>query len=510
MKPFTKLFCLIIILSISIGAAYSQLFDGYALYNHSGQNTTYMIDKDGDIAHSWSLPTPCNYAVLLMDNGNIMRGGVYNGNQLQGAAIGGMIQEFDPEGNLVWSFTYSNSQHVSHHDISLMPDGNVLLIAWEVKSQVELQAMGYSGNASTKYPTHFIEVSQDGTGGEIVWEWHLWDHMIQDVDPDKPNYGVIADHPELMNINVSVGGFGGPGSGDWFHVNGIDYNADLDQIVFSSRFLSEVFIIDHSTSSEEAAGHTGGNSGKGGDLLYRWGNPANYGITGAQAILGPVHDSRWIPNDGRPRGGFIHFFNNDGNGSSSTVDALELPFAADGYNYEWTPGEKYEPASATWRHICLDDASGQSAANSMPNGNTFVALSQEYMYEVDLNDNVVWQYAQDPLKAFRFTCDHPGVQALINLGFLEAENCIILDAKNVINHESIRISPNPSNGVFSIEGLLSDHQVQSFQVFDLLGNKIQELGNVSSIDLSNQVAGVYIISIRFENNQLISKSVTKL
>jgi hypothetical protein len=58
---------------------------------------------------------------------------------------------------------------------------------------------------------------------------------------------------------------------DWIHLNSIDYNSVLDQILLSSHAISEVWIIDHSTSTAQAASHTGGNSGKGGDIIYRWG-----------------------------------------------------------------------------------------------------------------------------------------------------------------------------------------------------------------------------------------------
>ena len=130
------------------------------------------------------------------------------------------------------------------------------------------------------WSTAIFEIKHNGNGGgEVVWERHLWDHLIQDADPNDDNYGIVSEHPELFDVNVgTVGGGGGPGgaNADWMHINAISYNAEYDQIVISSRHQCEIFVIDHSTTTEEAAGHNGGNSGKGGDFLYRWGNPQNY------------------------------------------------------------------------------------------------------------------------------------------------------------------------------------------------------------------------------------------
>ena len=241
---------------------YSQSFNGFALYNTQGSNTTYLIDENKNIAHTWNLNTECNYTVALKKNGNLVRGTKNNGNILSGAASAGRVQEIAPDGSIVWDFVYSDSEHLSHHDLTLVGD-NVLITAWEVKSAAEVTAAGYSTN-STKWPTHFIELEDDGNGGaNIVWEWHIWDHMCQDIDPNGINYTAnISDHPELIDVNMiqSQGGPGG-GGGDWFHVNGVDYNEELDQIVFSSRFASEIYIIDHSTTTAEAASHSGGNSG---------------------------------------------------------------------------------------------------------------------------------------------------------------------------------------------------------------------------------------------------------
>lgn len=492
------------LLTLFSSATIAQDFNGYALYNKQNNTTTYLIDKDGNVAHSWSCAKACNYAVLLKDNGNIVRGAVSSGNQLSGGAIGGMVQELDANANVVWEFTYSDATKCSHHDITLLPNGNVLLIAWEVKSTAELTQAGYENASSAKWPTHFIEVQQNGTAGQIVWEWHIWDHMIQDNDASKDNYGVVADHPELMDINALEATSSGPGGGggDWFHANGIDYNETLDQIVFSSRNASEIFIIDHSTTTAEAASHSGGNAGMGGDFLYRWGNPSNYGSSATQNIPAAVHDPRWIEDDGRQNGGYIQFFNNEGNNGGSAIDAINPSIS--GYNYPYS-STYYAPSTRDWRLNCLTNSTGQSSHNTMSNSNTFVNVSNKYMYEVDAQGNTVWQYNAGPAKAFRYECDHPGVAALLG-----DDPCGIGVFAGVSenNLSDLTLYPNPSNGIVSINGTVSNLDAFNVSVFNISGQKVASFNNQLELDLTNIEAGVYLVSIVLENGEGIMKKIT--
>jgi len=480
LTKITALFFTLFVCSLSL---FAQDFDGYTLYNLQNNSTTFLIDGDGEIAHSWDCNTNANYAVYLKDDGNLLRQGVVSGAQINGAAAGGIIQEYDKDANIVWEFTYSSADYRSHHDFTVLPNGNVLLTAWEVKTPTELAAAGKT-STSDKWPTHIVEVQQDGTGGKIVWEWHIWDHMIQDVDAAKPNFGVVADHPELMNINVS--GQTSRRDGDWFHVNGIDYNPELDQIAFTSRYMSEIFIIDHSTTTEEAASHSGGKSGKGGDFLFRYGNPSNYGSSVAQSIPAACHDVRWI-KEGRPNAGWLQFFNNSGgSGNSSVVDAINP--VRDGYNYTFT-NNSYQPTTHQWRHECRATSSGQSASERLSNGNTFVAVSKQYMYEVDSNDNLVWQYSDGPPKGFRRECAHPGVIKLLN------NPCDVdLSGINDIDATSISVSPNPSYGTISITGLEQSKNIR-ISLSDMLGKVILQSNDQTEISLRDLENGQYVISI---------------
>ena len=160
------------------------------------------------------------------------------------------MEEIAWDGTVLWSFEYANDQHWQHHDVERLPNGNTLLVAWEAISSEQAEAAGREGmllRGDDFWPDHIVEIEPDGaTGGTIVWQWHALDHVIQDQDSEKDNYGVVADHPELIDINYPF-----RREQDWLHVNAVDYNQDLDQIILSNHNFSEIWVIDHSTTTEE-------------------------------------------------------------------------------------------------------------------------------------------------------------------------------------------------------------------------------------------------------------------
>ena len=347
---------------------YSQQWGNYTLYGVMNNNVITLIDTNSTVVHTWTMPatSKTGYSTYMIPGGTLVRTVSRTGNSFTGGPICGEVQKIDWNGNVIWDYVYSTTQYCTHHDICPMPNGNVLLIAYERKTAAELTAAGCTQSFEI-WPDKIVEVAPVGaTGGNIVWEWHAWDHLVQNVNPAKANYQTsIIDHPELLNINFST-------VKDWMHVNGVSFNPMLNQIAISSHALSEIYVIDHSTTTAEAASHSGGNSGKGGDILYRWGHPAVYSATGTQ-ILKIVHDAHWIP-EGSPNAGYLVGYNNQGiSTNASCVDIVAPPY--NGYNYSVTPGMAFTPLSYTSRQASGGYNSNMGNSQQLPNGNMLVTIA---------------------------------------------------------------------------------------------------------------------------------------
>jgi hypothetical protein len=374
---------------------------------------------------------------MLLENGHLLRPGSIGGDSRvfgPGPGVGGRIQEFTWEGELVWDFKFYNAKQLPHHDFTRLPNGNVLLIVHDRKTAEEAIAAGrrpeMTGD-SHSVPDSLVEIKPTGrTTGEVVWEWHLWDHLVQDFDKTKANYGDVAHHPELVNVNYGEedlkpspppkDGKDKPqpvpvaaanptpnrprANPDWTHFNGVAYNTDLDQIAVSVHAFSEFWIIDHSTTTAEAASHAGGRSGKGGDLLYRWGNPRAYRAgTKADQKLFAQHNAHWIPK-GHPGEGHVLVFNNGGgrsDGSYSSVDELVLPVDSQG-RYAAKPGTAYGPDQPAWSYTAPKKpdfySSFISGTQRLPNGNTLICSGANgTVFEVTPEKEIVWKYV-NPVK----------------------------------------------------------------------------------------------------------------
>jgi Arylsulfotransferase (ASST) len=393
-----------------------KAFQGYTLFCPLSSNQAYLIDMTGRVVHTWEgAATPASSAYLLA-NGNLLRPCVLVDNKGKGGGgpDGGRIQEFTWEGDLVWDFQIANDQQLSHHGVHKLPNGNLLVIVGEMKSAAEAADAGRKTVANMRADT-IVEIRPTGkTTAEVVWEWHMWDHLIQDFDNAKAHFGDVAAHPELIDINAGPGSGAkapkagappGKGALDWTHTNAVDYNPALDQILISVCNFSELWILDHSTTTAEAAGHAGGKSGKGGDILYRWGNPRAYRAgTAAEQRLFAQHNPHWIPR-GLPGEGHILVFNNGINrpgGNFSQVDELVPPVDAKG-RYALQPGSAFGPEKPLWSYAAPDKSdfysSYISGAQRLPNGNTLICSGADgIFFEVTADKEMVWKYV-NPVRA---------------------------------------------------------------------------------------------------------------
>lgn len=467
---------------------------GLTLIQPLASRFAHLMELDGEIVHTWEFDSAPGEWCYLLDDGSLLRGGrVDKDPHFRGGGIGGKVQRLAPDSTVLWEHKMSDRQLHSHHDLEPLPNGNLMAIAWTRKSAEEAIARGrdpeHVGAAGLWVGALFELQPQADGGTKVVWEWHAYDHLVQDFDPQKPGFDDLVNAPGRIDINgdhrkgapesaeeraarerekkdrealEALGYVPGIGSGadeeteteeereerrkmldrsgDFLHLNAVDYHAEHDLLVVSSPEFNEIWVIDHSTTTEQASGSTGGRFGRGGDLLYRWGNPSRYGQgEESSRVFGYQHDPKWLRGpDGSLR---LTVFNNrpaqtedeDSEERASQVVELVLPFEAErGFVRE--PDQPFGPAEPVWSYR---DESGFfsafiSGAERLSNGNTLICSGAGgRLFEVTPDGRTVWNYRNEhggdveppdhagkapPLALFRATRlahDHPGVRAVM-------------------------------------------------------------------------------------------------
>ncbi len=505
-----------------------ESLDGYTLFTPSQSPITYLIDNCGERVHSWESQYRPAFSVYLLEDGKLLR----TTRIVEGTAISGGIEILDWDSNVIWEYNpEAEGLGRRHHDVEILPNGNILMIVRDLKSSDDLAAVGSPLTLNNLRSEKIIEIQPDlvNGGATVVWEWVVWDHLVQEDEPSASTFGVLAENPGKININHNPSG-----DPDWLHMNSVDYHPELDQILLSVRNFNEIWIIDHSTTTAEAATSTGGNSGKGGELLYRWGNPLVYGRgTSDDRKLYGQHDATWITDDPENIGKIILYNNRvqDDIGLYSEIGQFEPPVDMDG-TYTLSPTEAFMPAGFDWTYS--EGSSGDffshviSGTQRLKNGNTLICEGTSgHFFEVNQAGDIVWDYVNpdvggnmmpqgdlvtgnDVFRCTRLTSDYPGLAGrdLTPQGILEDANnydCTIYDTTSSnfdIEISEVFISPNPAQDFINLSdfSLTGNHQ---FEVFNSVGQSLLagEL-TTSFINIENLPSGLFIISIK--SDQMIT------
>ncbi len=520
----------------------ANTFKGYTLFAPKQYTKTYLINNEGKLLHQWvkSIYAP-GQAVYLLENGNLLRTCMTQGNLGTGGGEGGRIEEYNWNDSLVWSMDYSTSTYMQHHDIKKLPNGNIIMLVVEKKMISEVLAAGFDTSNFQPdvrqkgfiLPDAVIEIQPTyPTGGTVVWQWHVWDHLIQNRDATKNNYGVPSAHPELIDV-----------LGDhkvlplfWNHMNSIDYNPALNQIALSVRGNSEVWIIDHSTTTAQAASHAGGAHNKGGDLLYRWGNPICYGAgTASSGKYFQQHDVEWIKT-GCPGAGDLLCFNNGVSRNYSSIDQITTPVDGSG-NYSYVTGSAYAPTNLTWTYQASPPtsmyATDISGAQRLPNGNTIICSGPTgTLYEVTAAGQVAWKYIDPvtntgPLHQYDSVPSNPvrpgetmnsifrvykyaPTYAAFTGKVLTPGSVIELNPTSVseFNKPSqiVQVYPNPFTDKISLNNTSGK---ETYEMLNSIGQIVWSGGEISQRDFSYLVSGLYILKINTQNTVQTLKLIKK-
>ncbi|NLD38839.1 MAG: hypothetical protein GX654_18425 [Desulfatiglans sp.] len=341
-------------------------YGGYTLFAPMmNSKTTYLIDMEGSLVHKWeSEYTPGSYAMLL-PNGNLLRGGVMEKRAAAIGGAGGIVQEIDWDGRVVWEYKMNSAREIQHHCFDRMPNGNTLILGWEAKSIDEAIAKGRDpktiplevhdmGQYHNEFWMDFVrEVDKNG---KIIWEWHVWDHI--GTGPHQLDINYVL--PEKLGPNYA--GF------DWSHFNVVEYIPEMDMVLLNSRNLSEFYLVDHKT----------------GRIVYRWGNPSAYGQgkkpswydNGDQKVFG----SHGVSYIGKDR--FMIFDNGSerAEGNRSAIVIVDR-----------------KTNQVVWEYHPITSQSfysfRQGYVQMLPNGNIHVTSTNSgHLFEVTEDKKVVWDY----------------------------------------------------------------------------------------------------------------------
>lgn len=300
--------------ALNYGTEDGFLFDGNigVLVSTTKDKEVHLVSPSGEVLNVWYTDFFAGAASYLDADKNLWRAERTPGETFDTGGRGGQISKYSWDGELLWRFVYDGFEKTLHHDFSVLPNGNVLAIAWNRIGEQELVDLGRQPNITDLgelWVDSIIEIQPNGAdSGEIVWEWRLLDHLVQDIDPLLPNYGSLVENRDKFDINFQSDE---KDSRDWNHMNSIDFNPDTNEVMVSVRASDEVWII----PKNDAPSSTG--------ILFRYGNNSLFGgaNTPEKSFFGQ-HNAYWHATDSSDES--IIVFNNGDESERQYSQVVEL------------------------------------------------------------------------------------------------------------------------------------------------------------------------------------------
>lgn len=337
----------------------------------NGGTTAYLTSKTGERLKTWNFDSKLGNDLELMPDGSVI--GIFKPETVSFSfgGYGGILKQFDADGALIWEYEVNTETELLHHDFEVLPNGNILTLVWERFSEEEATTLGFDGTGPI-YLEKLIELVP-GTN-TIVWEWRSVDHLIQDFDAAASNFGIVADHPEKIDLNYYENE-----NGDLMHANGLFYDPVREVIFVSVNFYSEVWVVPHQFDTTTSQTESG-------DLSFRFGNPSTYDGAGERLFYNNHHPSL-VTLDSETLDRFLIYMNGSQDEQSKVYEFI-LPSTFDSDPLNWVTPE------VVWSFTDPDLFFGKiSGTYRLPNGNTLICEGDFGYWEVNRQGEVVWKYS---------------------------------------------------------------------------------------------------------------------
>ncbi len=139
-----------LLLSSSSSSAEEGPSDGYNLFTSLNSTTAYLMDNDGNFVHSWETEYSPGNSMYFSENGSLLHTGKIGNTTFTTGGAGGLVQIFDWDGSRTWQYQYSSQDHLQHHDVEILPNGNILMVAWQYKDETEALTAGRNPSLLTE------------------------------------------------------------------------------------------------------------------------------------------------------------------------------------------------------------------------------------------------------------------------------------------------------------------------------------------------------------------------